>query len=202
MKRNHPMTSAFTLLEVLVVVCLIVVLFLNIVPTFKRADQKGIRVRCAGNLKNIGVAHQVFAADHSDKFPSQTNSIVAYARALTNEYIWPRIYYCPGDKQRAPVETWQNFSTKNISYFFNVAASATYPGSIMAGDSDLLVNGVPLASGRNVVPVAATVSWSTDRHMKSSYVSMGDGSVQALSVPRLQETLTNSGTNEMVLLAP
>ena len=59
----------FTLIELLVVIAVIAVLAGILLPVLARAKQKGSQITCLSNLKQIGVATQMYADDHEDSLP-------------------------------------------------------------------------------------------------------------------------------------
>jgi prepilin-type N-terminal cleavage/methylation domain-containing protein/prepilin-type processing-associated H-X9-DG protein len=59
----------FTLIEMLVVIAIIAVLASILFPVFIRARESARRTRCAANLKQLGLAVQMYAADYDDLIP-------------------------------------------------------------------------------------------------------------------------------------
>lgn len=210
-RRSRVTQHAFTLLELLVLFFVLLILFLTIPNTARGTKQKNLRIACVNNLKNIGLAQRVFATDNNDRFPSEvaamrenpaTNDVVALLTTLTNEIASPKIFHCPADTSRTPATNWSQFTTRNISYFFAANASETYPQSFLAGDNNLLLNGKPIPSGRVSISTNAALSFDNTRHNIQGNFVMGDGSVQQLSNPRLQQTLQSAGLPEMELILP
>lgn len=61
--------AGFTLVEMLVVIGIIAVLAAMLFPVFARAREKGRSTRCVANLRQIGMAWQMYADDHDGMPP-------------------------------------------------------------------------------------------------------------------------------------
>ncbi|MBM3847822.1 MAG: prepilin-type N-terminal cleavage/methylation domain-containing protein, partial [Verrucomicrobia bacterium] len=66
---RRPGPSGFTLLELIVVVAIIVVLAALVLPTLGSAKHAGRRAACVSNLRQTGVAIQLYAGDHEGLIP-------------------------------------------------------------------------------------------------------------------------------------
>jgi len=67
-----PAASAFTLVELLVVIVIIAILASFATPGIGNVIERGRSVKCVSNLRQIGVAVQQYIADHDNTFPSIT----------------------------------------------------------------------------------------------------------------------------------
>jgi len=61
--------QAFTLVELLVVLAIIGVLTAILLPALSQARHQARRTACAANLRQVGVAIHMYAADHGDTIP-------------------------------------------------------------------------------------------------------------------------------------
>lgn len=66
---NHSHTRAFTLVEMLVVVAIIVVLATMLVPAAARAQDGAMRAQCMSHLRQMTFAATTWAVDHEGAFP-------------------------------------------------------------------------------------------------------------------------------------
>ena len=60
MKQTQAKSRAFTLIEILIVVAVLLVLGLVVVPSLMQARTRAKRINCTGNLKMVGLASKVY----------------------------------------------------------------------------------------------------------------------------------------------
>jgi len=70
MRQAHHRRRAFTLVELLVAVGVVVILVSIILTAILTARQAAVRTACASNLRQIGIAIQAYAADNNGEIPA------------------------------------------------------------------------------------------------------------------------------------
>lgn len=81
------MRRGFTLIELLVVIAIIAILAAILFPVFSRAREKARQTSCISNLKQIGLAMNMYAQDYDETFPTYYIYVPSLSYA---ERGWPR----------------------------------------------------------------------------------------------------------------
>ena len=143
----------FTLIEMLVTIGVIAVLAAITIPQLSRMKAQSVSAKCSGQLRQIGIAINLYAGDHQLRLPVMVPAReslddfdpdlppmdVALAEYLSDEAV----FHCPGD--HGPESLWK---TTGTSYFWN----STLNGQPM-GDVDFLgisktEHGIPMISDK------------------------------------------------------
>ena len=73
LRSRRDFRRAFTLIELLVVIAIIAILAALLLPSLARAKEKGKRIACLSNLKQIGLSLLFYTDGQDNKMPSAIN---------------------------------------------------------------------------------------------------------------------------------
>lgn len=116
--------AGFTLIELLVVIGIIAILSAILFPVFAKAREKGRQISCLSNLKQIGMALNMYAQDWDGFLPSHFQWVwdSAETKRFTDTlmpYIKNReIFFCPSDRfAKRQVREWYVWHDQTSYYF-------------------------------------------------------------------------------------
>src|SRR5262245_37679801 len=84
---------AFTLVELLVVIAIIALLAALLFPVFAAARARARRTTCISNLRQLGMALQMYKQDYEELPPHLSDIDATYVRA-------PLLFRCPNDPKQ------------------------------------------------------------------------------------------------------
>jgi competence protein ComGC len=208
--RSH---SAFTLKEVLVLIVIVAVIAFFLLPAFYTPRTPAPRIACVNNLKQVGLAFRVWAADHSDQFPMEISTNAGGTRelasgpnafvhflAISNELSTPKILLCPADSKRKSAANFAELWNDNISYFVGLDALMTNAQMLLSGDRNI-TNGWRIKKGVLELTTNQTSGWTPELHVGQGNIGLSDGSVQQVTSSRLREAIKQTGlaTNRLAI---
>jgi hypothetical protein len=210
--RNCALTRV-ELCVVIAVIAAFAIFFLSVPDRNVRA--RALRIQCVNNLKQTGIALDVWAGDHGQKFPmeiSQTNGgTMEFAtgpnewrhfQIMSNELSTPKVLLCPADDARPVAATnFTFFNNSNLSFFINLDYSRPNPHALWSGDRNL-TNGTPIRDSILELTTNQPAAWTAEMHQKKGKLLLFDGSVQQADESGLRSAIENSGSSTNRLQMP
>jgi prepilin-type N-terminal cleavage/methylation domain-containing protein/prepilin-type processing-associated H-X9-DG protein len=177
--RGARRTLGFTLIELLVVIAIIAILASLLLPALSSAKERGRRVKCMSNLRQLGIAAQIYANQNNDNLPQSDGSNfwlwlwdvpAPMADGLVDAGARPPVFYCPGlaasvgekdmyaNNTAGITQGWWNFSPGRRVTGYGVLLRRTgYWGDAMTDPSRLTPGGEFVSKLANTNPVSREV---------------------------------------------
>ncbi|TAL02566.1 MAG: prepilin-type N-terminal cleavage/methylation domain-containing protein [Verrucomicrobia bacterium] len=188
--RHRARFSGFTLIELLVVLAIIAILAALLLPALSQAKLRARRATCVNNLRETGLAFQMFAHDHgrlpmhistndggSAEFATAENPGGAFRhfQSLADELVTPKMLLCATDTRLAAAN-FPALRNENLSYFINLDAEAGKTTSILAGDRNLTNH--EAATGVLRLDANSALRWTAELHRYKGNLLFADGHVE------------------------
>jgi len=219
MRRASDRTTvqAFTLVELLLVILVLLFLVSFIVPPAFSGKPRW--AGCNSNQKQAAMGFFMWKADNNEHFPwqdSPTNGGTmesvdrGYAapnfQILSNYLKEPRIFVCPSDKARFSATNYAQFRNVNLSYFVAFDQRKQPTDALLTGDRHLAAANNPVEPGLFVYSTNLTMTWTHELHNNSKnrtsgVLSFADSHVESAPNFRLDFRFQHEGltTNHLAI---
>ncbi len=210
--RGGAERRAFTVLELMVVILILVILVGLLLPPLNHPKGPMQRIQCVNNLRQGGIAFRIWSGDNGNKFPMEVstnlggvkefmdgNEVFRVFQIMSNELSNPKLIVCSADERASATNWTSDFDNSRVSYFVGLDANASLTNSVLSGDRNLK-NGRMIQNGILEFTTGQSISWGTNMHKVGGNVLFADGRVEKFNSTKVRKALVKTGmaTNRLV----
>lgn len=196
--------GAFTLVELLVVISIIVMLLAIMMPSLQKARNQAKKVACLSNMRQMGIVLITYLVDSDNHLPPSSCHLTnpeQYWLCILNKYSSaPLLFRCPSDKAKVfidwskPLTTqptdarWSSFGINALmdASVYNKTTNIRHPQSCIyiseAPESWTSADHIHPDMWESLDYAKGSVAW--DRHGKTSNYVFTDGHAENLKIEK------------------